>query len=219
MLNFLGYMLFSSFEYCGIFLFILSVFTFDLRKFKIEFSLVVFSITLFSYFLVVLNLQNVIPLPLIMIPCMIFMTYKVFKQKLSWTLVAVIGGTAIYGLMQFLISMYAIHLGYLNLNDLSVAFAIKSYVMQTLSAVIAISIAIYIRIFNGGFGFSLRAKKKKYKALIYTFVISWITYCLAFLAFNMTKNISILTTYGITLIATSLVIIYLSHKRDQIEYS
>jgi hypothetical protein len=219
MLDFLGYMIFSGFEYCAIFLFMLSVFTFDLRNYKKEFMIVVFSITFLSYVLVIFNLQNIIPLPLIMIPIMIYVTNKIFKQKLSWTITAVIGGTVIYGAMQFLICMLAINMGYLNTDDLSKAFAVKSYVMQTLSASTAISVAIYIRIFNGGFGFSLRSKKKKYKTFLFAFIVSWTIEYFAFLAFNMSKNASVLVIFGITLIFSSLVVIYLSNRRDYIEYS
>jgi hypothetical protein len=136
-----------------------------------------------------------------------------------YSTIVVIAGSVFYGALQAPIVFLSINLKVLDFHDLDKAFSKKTFIMQTLSAITAITVSIYIKAYNGGFGFSFRAKKSKYKIFLYTTLFSIIISLIAFSSFFISKNMSLLPVVIITLGVSSLLIIYLSHDRDHIEYS
>lgn len=216
MLNFLGYIIFSSYEYCGIFLLMLSIFNCDVKENKKEFFVTIFLVTVISYVFTLIASQYVV---LIITPLLIISVRYFFKEKIGKSFIIVLGGSAIYLAIQFGISRLAIHLNYLNINDLTSAFEVKSYVMQTLSSTIAITISIYLRIFHGGFGFSLKGRNKPYRVFLYTTMWSFMLSIASFLSFSLSKSISLLTITTVMFIVSSVIVIFLSYNRDRIEYT
>jgi hypothetical protein len=216
MSDFFGYMLFSGFEYCGIVFLMLSLFNFKIFYYKKEFLISVSLITFITYFITIWNSTFVM---VFMSPILIFSLVYFFKENIGKSVIVVLSGSVIYGAMQFGILKFAIYLDYLSISDLGNAFAIKSYVMQTLSSTIAITIAIYLRIFNGGFGFSLKSKNKPYKIFLSVTVASFLLCALCFFAFNTTSKNSLFNISGVLLVVTSVLVLFLSYKRDSAEYS
>lgn len=219
MLDFLLYMLFSSFEYFAIIMLILSVYRFRLKYYKIEILTNVFLITFASYFLTIFKVYHVVPLPVFLMPFQIWLLTRIFKRKFMYSAIIVIAGSVFYGALQTPIVFLCIYLKVLDFNDLNNAFSEKAYIIQTLSAVIAITISIYIKIFNGGFGFTFRKDTSKYKIFLYTTIISIIISFIAFSSYLISKYLTLLPIVVVTLAGLSLLIIYLSFERDQIEYS
>jgi hypothetical protein len=216
MSDFFGYMLFSGFEYCGIVFLILSLFNCKIFYYKKEFLISVSLITFITYFITVWNSNFVmVSMPLILIFSLVYF----FKENIGKSVIVVLSGSVIYGAMQFGIVKFAIYLDYLDISDLGNAFAIKSYVMQTLSSTIAITVAIYLRIFNGGFGFSLKSKNKPYKIFLSVTIASFLLCALCFFAFNTSSKNSLFNISGVLLVVTSVLVLFLSYKRDSAEYS
>jgi hypothetical protein len=216
MLDFFGYLLFSGFEYCGVLFLMLSLFNCKVFYYKKEFLYSVIVITIVSYFVTIWNSTYVI----VVIPSlMIFFLVYYFKENILKSIIVVLSGSVVYAALQYGITSFAIHYGYLSMADLDNTFAIKSYVMQTLSATIAITIAIYLRIFNGGFGFSLRSKQKPYKVFLAATLVSFILSALCLFAFNSSLRNSLFNIAGVLFVVTSVLVLYLSYKRDSAEYS
>jgi hypothetical protein len=216
MLDFFGYMLFSGFEYCGILFLTLSLFNCKLFYYKKEFLISICLITFVTYFISIWNSNFVmVSMPPILIFCLVYF----FKENMGKSIIMVLSGTVIYGAMQFGIVKFAIYVDYLSISDLGKAFAIKSYVMQTLSAAIASTIAIYLRIFNGGFGFSLKSKNISYKIFLTVTVASFLICALCFYAFNTSLKNSLFNITGVLFVVTSVLVLFLSHKLDTSEYS
>ncbi|MEX2460029.1 MAG: hypothetical protein WD469_01785 [Paenibacillaceae bacterium] len=136
-----------------------------------------------------------------------------------YSTIIVIAGFVFYGALQTPIVFISIYLKVLDFNDLNNAFSEKAYIVQTLSAVIAVTISIYIKIFNGGFGFSFRTKKTKDRLFLYTTIISIVISFIAFSSYLISKYLTLLPVVVVTLAGLSLLIIYLSYNRDHIEYS
>jgi hypothetical protein len=194
----------------------LSLFNFKVFYYKKEFVISVSLITFITYFITVWNSTFVM---VSMTPILIFSLVYFFKENIGKSVIVVLSGSVIYGAMQFGIVKFAIYLNYISIADLGNAFAIKSYVMQTLSSTIAITIAIYLRIFNGGFGFSLKSKNKPYKIFLSVTVASFLLCALCFFAFNTSSKNSLFNISGVLLVVTSVLVLFLSYKRDSAEYS
>jgi hypothetical protein len=216
MLDFLGYLLFSGFEYCGVLLLMLSLFNCKIIYFKKEFLYSVIIITVVTYFITIWNSSFVI---VVMPPLLIFFIVYFFKETILKSIIVVLSGLVVYAALQFGISTFAIHYGYINTSDLDSSFGIKTYVMQTLSGTIAITIAIYLRIFNGGFGFSLKSKKKPYKIFLAATLSSFVLSSVCFFAFNASSRNSLFNISGVLFVVAAVLVLYLSHKRDTAEYS
>ena len=217
MLNFLGFMFFSSLEFFTLMMIILSVFSIDVRYYKKEILLTTITMTLLSYLLTALNLYKVFPLPLIEIPALILLLRYSFQQKWRRSIIAVIGGFFFFGVIEYAISTLAVYMNYVTFSDMQEAFTLKGYVMESVFSVIGTSIAIYIKTFNGGFGFTFR--KDKYKTFIYTSIGSMLLVLLNSYALIATESLSIFITLLITMIFASIIVFYFSYKRDVYEFS
>lgn len=217
MLNFLGYMVFSGFEYCGLIFLMLSIFNSDIRQYKKEFFTIVLVVTTITYVITIINSQIVIIFSLV---TLILGLKLKMNQTFRRSLIIVFGGMIIYLTMQYCVSRLALHYGYLQMADMESPFAIKSYVMQTLSSILAITISIYLRIFHGGFGFSLRSSKvKSYKIFLFTTILSLLLSASCFIAFVSSNKASFFNITGVMLLSSSVLVFILSYQRDIIEYS
>ncbi|QGQ97902.1 hypothetical protein EHS13_24945 [Paenibacillus psychroresistens] len=194
----------------------LSLFNCKILHFKKEFLYSVIIITVVTYFITVWNSTFVI---VVMPPLLIFFLVFFFKESIIKSIIVVLSGLVVYASMQFGISTLAMHYGYLEMSDLDNSFGIKTYVMQTLSGTIAITIAIYLRIFNGGFGFSLKSKKKPYKIFLSATLVSFVLCSVSFIAFNTSSRNSLFNISGVLFVFAAVLVLYLSYKRDTAEYS
>jgi hypothetical protein len=215
MLDFIGYMTFSTFEYCAIIFFFLSIFKTNIKRYKKEFILTAVSVTLISYFITIIDQRFTSLTAILLILSFRFM----FHMKPIRSIVVVIGGAAIYGGLQWVILYVASHNGYITMQDMNSAFSVKTYVMQTLTSTIAITFSIYTRVVNGGFGFSLRSKKKPYRVFLYTTIISFILSVSCLLAFTYSLKGALFNASGVMFIVSSAVIFFFSYKEDHAEYS
>lgn len=219
MANFLEYMLFSSFEYLAIFVLIFSFFNIDFRSYRWEILLSIIGVTFVSYLLVIAKMFDYVPLPLILVPALILTFVKVFKMPLARSTIVIIGGFTFYFVVQWLVSLIGVGMDALSPDDLNKSFSTKTYSFQTLCAVLAISVGMYIKLTNGGFGFNLKSRKSNYKAFLYLTIAIILILGLVCISFYIYLSISLMIVATIVTIVSSIIFLYLSHKRDQIEYN
>jgi hypothetical protein len=214
--NFIGYTIFSGFEYCGAILLMLSLFNYRIVKHKKEYFFLVITATLISYAVTMIYFQVV---SLVVILYIIFYFHQFFRIKLMKSVIMTVGGFVIYIAMQFGISVLAIHYNYLVVSDMNNPFALKTYVMQTLSMTIALTISFYLKTFRRGFGFSLRSKKRPYHRFLFIAIISLILPLACFLAFTLTLKQSLFQVCGVMFIVSSITVLFLFYQEDNAEYS
>ena len=217
-IDFIYYMMFSSYEYLSIFLVIMNVFNFKLRYYWKEIIGGALITTVFSYVLTIYELYNAIPLPLVIIPVMIVIFTLLMKRKIIYSTVVITGSFIFYGLIQFAVFSICLYFGGVTSTDINNPFSYKTYILQTICATISIVIAFYIKLVNSGFGFSLENVRKSYSILfgvLGLLVISCSIYTMLYLA--LTSFVIFLITL-IFLIMT-FVFFYLSFKQDQKEFN
>lgn len=218
MLNFVGYMIFSGFEYLALFFLIFSFFNLSLNHYIKEITFSVLTITLVSYLLVILNVYQYVPLPLIIVPVLIVIMVKVFKMKVAYSTVTIAGSVVFYGILQVGIAYLSTNAGFIEASQINEAFGVKTYTMQTLCASVASVIGWYIKYSNSGFGFSFRSKKKDYKNFVVASVTLIVVSSFAWLSFYLSELTSLVLLSIIVFILSSVIFFYLSYKRDQVEF-
>lgn len=170
-----------------------------------------------SYTFVITNIYKVIPISLIAILIGIILFIRFFKvDKRIYATVITVGGFVIYGLIQFGVASLAVTIGDLSANELSSTFSLKTYMLQLTCTLISMAISYYIRISNGGFGFSIRGGKSKY--FLITAILSTLIISLTLLGFYLNQTASyIIATFGIFLTIAS-IYFYFSNQRDKMEF-
>jgi hypothetical protein len=217
MIDFLKFNLFSILELVALLLLICSVFNINVKYYKTEIIVCALAIGLLSYLLVIFGVHKVIPLPVIEIPILILFFKYVFGQKWKWSIFVSIAGFIFLGVLEIGILLLSVQMQYLQMSDVQDAFQTKGYIIQTIASIIIISIAIYVKLFNEGFGFSFR--KGKFKLFLYTTIAAIILICLTFYAFIISDSYSSLLALFISLAISAIIMIYLSIKRDEYEFS
>lgn len=219
MVDFLGYMLFSSFEYLAIFVLIFGFFNIDFSSYRKEIYLSIIGTTFISYILVILGVYNYVPLPLILVPILILVFVKIFEMPSARSTIVIIGGFLFYFAIQWIVSWVGVWLDVLQTGEISESFSRKTYMFQTLCSVIAISIGAYVKFTNGGFGFNLKSKKTNYKIFVCLTVAIILISSLACISFYIYETIALMIVASIATIVSVVIFLYLSHRRDQIDYS
>jgi hypothetical protein len=217
MINFLEFNLFSVLELVALLLLIFSVYNINLKYYKKEIVICATSIGLLSYVLTIMGVHKIIPLPAIEIPILMLFFKYVFDQKWKRSIFVSIAGFIFLGVLEIGILLLSVQMKYLHMSDVQDAFQTKGYVIQTVASIIIIAIAIYVKLCNEGFGFSFR--KEKFKVFLYTTISAIVLICLSFYAFIVSDSFSSLLTLFITLSISTIIMIYLSIKRDRYEFS
>jgi hypothetical protein len=219
MKDFLFYMLFSGFEYLAIFFLIFGFFNLSFKYFSKEMILGVFLITFTSYILVRYNLAETFPLPLILIPLTVLILVKIFKQGVLRSIILSVAGFVVYGGIQFIIAIVLVKLQYMTATDLHFSFSIKSYTMQTICGFLAIAIGLYIKLTNGGFGFTMSKRISGRKGFVIISVCLVLVCSIACLGFYTFASVALLLLSLTVIIISIMILFYLSYKRDLYEYS
>jgi hypothetical protein len=220
MIDFLLYMMFSGFEFLALFFLIFGFFNMDFKFYKIEIFAGTMISTFFSYILVIFKIQDIIPLPLILIPCIILILVKIFKESLLRSTVISVGGFIVYGLVQYSIAYIFVHFNVISTGDLVEPFSSITYKIQTLCSLIAMFISIYIKLSNGGFGFMLNKHvlSGRYGFLIISVIL--IFFCaVVSSSFYVYESIGLIIISVVVLTISVLIFFYLSYKRDNVEFN
>ncbi|MFD0587712.1 hypothetical protein ACFQZE_06835 [Paenibacillus sp. GCM10027627] len=223
LVNFTGYMIFSSLEYFSIFFLIFSFFRLYPENYKKEIAYLTFGSTFFSYILVLLKIHNYIPLPLLIMPVVIYILKKILDRKLRYAIISTVSGFIFFLSVQFIVISISIFFDISTTKTIHEPFILSSYFHQLIGSIITICIALFIKIFNGGYGFTFKKKLSSSKSrlfLIVTLTLGLLS-IINFTTFLLTESSSI---SGTILIATAslisvLIITYFSNKMDNIEYS
>ncbi len=219
MVNFLMFMMVSVVEFFALMLLILSVFNFNIAAHRKEIILTAVIMSLLSYLLTIFNLNNVIPLPLIEIPVLIYLFIRVFKRKPLYSVITVIVGFLLLGAIEYGVVLLGVLMKYIVVSEIQEGFSQKGYALLTISSIVVITISIYIKTCVGGFGFMLRTTKAKVFSFLYSTIAALFFSCIILYTLIRSQSLSMIVTLLISLVVSSIVVIYLSNKRDQAEFS
>jgi|GEM_PF-6500948 len=215
MANILGYMFFSSLEYLAFILLVFSVFTFRPERYMLIITLLTILTTILSYFMTITDLYKIIPIPIIVAPILAFVLNRIFHDKYTYCLVATIGGLVIYGLIQGIVIKLANSVNLpIDIND---PYGLTTYFIQSICAVIGISVSVYTCFTHSGFGFSFyRLSNRRFVLLsVCMLLICSIAYVTSV---NVHSSTTFMTAICAMIIGT-LIIMFLSYQQDQIEFS
>lgn len=215
--DFVFYMLFSSLEYFGLFLLTFSVFSLRFEYYWKEIIWLTLGFTLFSYLLVISNLYTYIPIPLIIVAVLTVICKGILGKKYTYCLVIATGSVVLYGFLQAALINLAVYNDVLTYSDTLNAFGMAAYMFQSLCAIISTTIALYIRHYYCGFGFSFyKSSNNRFVfASVFLLVSSSIIYLISLN--NQTAIVFIISV--VALIVSSVIIIYFCKKQDETEYS
>lgn len=213
--EFFVFMLYSSLEFLALILFILSVFRFKLKYFILEIISSTVVMALFSYLLIVLEMQKIILI--IQSIALIFIFRSFFKQKLLYSIIVIPICYIAYALIQSVVVGIATYYNYLEFDDLVVAFTQKGYVIQTITAAIVIIISAYIKVFNGGFGFSIKKKTPKAHLFLLVTIASMVIISLIYYACNTSSSYVLFILCFTSILISVVALIMFSNNHNRIE--
>lgn len=216
--NFLGYSVFSTLEYMGIFYMTFTLFSlypkYHIKKLVIS-SLV---ISIFSYLCIVLNIYNYVPVPILTVLTMFFITHSIVGKKISYSFSVAGGGFLTAALVQLTVTGLFLNNGFLNIERLSDSFSLKTYTVQSLNILIFFSMALISHFLNVRFGYSFRKGKKykKFVALTFSMLFIFVVVFTIFSFINANENTYLLMF--IVIVISVIIFLYLSHKQDEHEF-
>ncbi len=216
--NFAGYMFFSSMEYLVCILLIFSIFNLEI-KYYIKETIITTEITsLLSYFLLVNGVFSIVPSFIIIIFIFVICFWIIYQKKVSYSLVVVIAGSLTYGFVSLLSSSLFSHYNVITVNEIiNQSFGLKTYLIQSLNASIGLTVAIYVKLTRGGFGFMFRGHGYKKFITVSVLLLIFLTFVYYSLEYNVSS--SVLIGFTISIFVSLLVMLFLSYKRDQKEFS
>lgn len=218
MLNFTWYMLFSGLEFLSVFLLIFSFFNLNLKFYVKEILVSVIVVTLTSYFLVRMSIDTSVSIPIILVLVIAFLLIYFFKiEKKAYAIIISIGGSIIYGLIQFLVGTLAVLAGGVTSDELTIPFSNKTYLLQITCAFVAITISYFVRITNGGFGFMIRGGN--YKKFLLLSILFLVIMGVATFGFYLRDSLLSIIIVLITFLILALSFFVLAYERDRVEYN
>lgn len=216
-MHFFGYMCFSSMEYLALVVLMFSVFSFRFSQYRLLILSLTLGSTLLSYILTITKLYMIIPTPIILIPLIAWLLSRLFNDKYSYCIVATIGSSVIYGLIQITVIKLFISAGFITYADTSNPYGFHTYTIQATCGFIGGVIALYIRSTHSGFGFSF------YKTINRKFIIvSIFSIIVCAISYSLTIHTNWSTAFVLTLLAMIMAAVYLvvlSHQQDKLEFS
>lgn len=226
--DFLGYMFFSSLDFFSLYLLGFALFNLHPISYKKELFTAVFSSTLLSYVFVITNVYDIIPSFLIT-PAIVAIAFKILivnkmnrieeKKKKKWMYSIVISAICsfIYMAITSITVLLYVHYNYMELDNLSNSFSFETYLNQFSSSLIASSVAVFLIIRKGGFGFIF--KKGEYKMFTIIAVILLLLNASVFYIFSSyEKTTPVLMLFAGLIIISTIIVLYLSYKQDDSEY-
>lgn len=222
--NFLCFMLFSSFDFFTLYFVALSLFNINPIYYKKELIIIVSISTLVSYLFIQFDIYRYVPSFLVtllivtlLLKFFIINEYSRIKKKWLYTTFISIASVMIYALIQFALIAILVHFDFLTFNDLTNSFSYKTYITQSATSIIGCIISIYIISSKGGFGFIFKAGRYKLFTII-TFLLLLITSILFQIFSNGTKSMHFFILIALVLSVSSIIVFYLSYKQDDSEY-
>lgn len=218
MLDFLGYMLFSMFDYMSLLFVTFSIFNIDFRRSIKEAAIVSFILVMISYLIIIANLTSIIPIPLVMFGIIIGMLMWIIGVKRwKYSIIVTVGGLLLYLIMQAGTGFTFIYFNVITAEDLNNPFSMNTYIIQTLYSSLSIIIGIYTKIVGNGFGFVLR--KGKALSFLLTSIALFSTIFLCWLGYHISKEFSLIIMVSIVAVTSAAIFYFLSHRRDRFEFS
>lgn len=223
-IDFLGYMLFSSLDFFALYLLGLSLFSLSAASFKRELLYMMSISTLITYVFVIFDFYTFVP-SLLITPVILTVLMKLLivnkvtriKKKWMYSVFVAVSSMLLYSVIQLVIAQLLIHYDFLILEDLGNSFSYKTYVAQTISSLIGIVISNYLIFKRGGFGFIFKSGKYRIYtllSLVMLFIISFI-----YQVFESKQDSMLMLTLILALLCTaSAIVLYLSYKQDDSEY-
>lgn len=209
-------MAFSTIEFLGFMFLIFSVFSFDIRYYKKEILITSVGMTLLSYLFVIYQVEQLL-LPVEI--AVLVLTFKIgFREKWLYSLWIAVAGLFTYLVIQIGILLISIQAGLLTYAETSHTFGFKTYLLQSLTATIVITIATYIKTQRQGFGFTFRTKLKK--PLYFSVALASILTCsICFYLYSINANQSSFYLLVSSFVVLFLATIFLSHRKEREEFS
>ncbi|MFD0673131.1 hypothetical protein [Cohnella sp. GCM10027633] len=208
-MNLLKFIFFSSLEYFGTFMFVLVQFRFSVKENISKIVLISLLLSFVSYSLRLNELNSISPL----IQNLIFLMYiqMVMKVNIIHTIIMVLTGYIVFGLVQTCIIAVALHLDFIDLNNFEPASTYAN-IIQFLSFVVMTVFSLLTLKFKGGFSFI--EARSRFSRKIFSGKNKWFL-LLIFLSFIVTiiSNIILIESENppFLLIASIMMIILLVH--------
>ncbi|GAV11379.1 hypothetical protein PBN151_1306 [Paenibacillus sp. NAIST15-1] len=219
MLNdFLGYSLFSTLEYLGIFYMIFTLFSLHPSYHIIKLVTMSLIISILSYICVVFKIYDLIPAPLITILTISMMIHFIIRKKVVYSFVITGAGVAIAAGIQLSTTGLFLLNNFLSIEQLSHSFGIKTYVIQSINTFAYFSISLISHHTHGRFGYSFR-KGNEYKKFVVLALLLVVTISIFFIAFSFidTTELTYLFLF-IVVVLSAIIFLYLSNKQDEYEF-
>lgn len=216
-MDLLKFVVFSSLEYFSSFIFILVQFRFSLRENLSKILLISILLSFVSYSFIQADLRDISPL----VQNAIFLIYiwMVLKVSLPNSIIMLLTGYTVFGLVQTCIIAIFSHIGLLS-GELKIGATI-TYQVQVYSTILMLILSVSTYYLKGGFSFiGIRGRatknrnKRKYIFFTTYIVISFIITIVINIYLLNYKHPSYIGAVSILLIVL-LFLLYLSFKRDE----
>jgi hypothetical protein len=219
-MNFLGFMVFSPFEYIAIFILMLSLFRFNFDSFYTK--RIIFASILLSCLSFTMRAESLTNLNTPVIGVLLFIfVWLMFEVRIFHALIMSVSVFIAYGLIQ---AIFITIVQYLNIFDLKEiestdkGYTFPGFIIALISIIFFVLIAWIIKRRNSGFDFVSHdtSKTNEYNGInillsigiLFTIAITGITY---YLILDFEKGFYLMT---IVLLITLVLILYLSNKKD-----
>ncbi len=216
-MNLVKFVFFSSLEYFAVLIFILVQFRFSIRENIEKIVLISILLSFVSFSLINADLRGISPAVQNLI--FLFYIWIVLKVSLLNSIIMVLTGYTVYGLVQTCV--LAIHAQLGLISGVVVVGAGITYQLQVISSVIMILISTCILVLNGGFSFVGNRGKLSQKRMTRKYIL-YIVYILAAFIVTLLTNLYLLTnanpsyTLAVSVLIVILVVqFYISFKRDE----
>jgi hypothetical protein len=209
----LNYVLFSGVEYFFTLVLAMSLFNYKIKYYIVELLITTFSITLFSYLLVKLDLVIMITSSIPLISCILFIL--LFKIKISISVRMTAGGFLGLAICQMIIGLLSSLTNIATISEWNNYNDIKINLLQLNSGILLFLISYNIYKMNSGFGSAGNNSTKLSNILTLALIIP-IVLSGVFLYFSQSKHLPFLIIAS--LILTFLTFFILMKKQENEEY-
>lgn len=220
MINFVNFMAFSSLEFLSIIILMLTLFQFKIKYFIVETISTSILMTLISYLLVIFEVSSSL-LVILQIISLVLLFKFIFKEH-KWKyciLVVTLSYIFFVGIQSGLIGLF-VYAKYFTMQDLTNVFAVKTYTFQTIEFIFCLFLSASFKIFKQqGFAFQANSKVKKLNHFIGAVIMCAILSSALLFGFNQSVNLQYFIVVLVGLFIITLLLLYLSIKRNEAEYA
>jgi hypothetical protein len=185
--------------------------------YKKELVILTLGSTFLTYLLVVFNVYDFVSPIIINLLIIWILLFIITKKKKLHMLITSSVGIVIVTLIQTVLVLLFLHYGVLTENDLMSSFSTKAYFTQSINAALITTISLYIIWSKSGFSFTLD-KGGHTKFLTATVSLILIISGVLYICMHHDNNVHLILIFVFVLIVSTLILLYLSFRRDNYEY-